>query len=73
MYQAKRLGRNNVQWYQAEMEILQNKRLSLRAMLKRAIENQEFELYYQPQVEAGSGVRSPVALAAPGVGVHWAR
>ncbi|WP_201243485.1 EAL domain-containing protein [Rheinheimera salexigens] len=55
MYQAKRLGRNNVQWYQAEMEILQNKRLNLRAMLKQAIENQEFELYYQPQVEAGSG------------------
>ena len=55
MYQAKLQGRNNYQWYQAEMETSLNKRLNLRAMLKKAVANQEFVLYYQPQVEAGSG------------------
>ena len=55
MYQAKRLGRNNAQWYNVDMEKTLNKRVSLRAMLKQAMVNQEFELYYQPQVEAGSG------------------
>tara|TARA_R110001583_G_scaffold85458_2_gene223890 strand:- start:3026 stop:7765 length:4740 start_codon:yes stop_codon:yes gene_type:complete len=55
MYQAKQLGSNNVQWYNEEMETTLNKRQNLRVMLKQAIVNQEFELYYQPQVEAGSG------------------
>jgi diguanylate cyclase (GGDEF)-like protein/PAS domain S-box-containing protein len=55
MYQAKQLGNNKVQWYNEEMETTRNKRLNLRVMLKQAILNQEFELYYQPQVEAGSG------------------
>ncbi|AZG35471.1 bifunctional diguanylate cyclase/phosphodiesterase [Shewanella psychromarinicola] len=55
MYQAKQLGSNNVQWYNEEMETSLNKRQNLRVMLKQAIVNQEFELYYQPQVEAGSG------------------
>ncbi|WP_201243464.1 EAL domain-containing protein [Rheinheimera salexigens] len=55
MYQAELLGRNNAQWYNPEMEKILNKQLSLRAMLKQALANQQFELYYQPQVEAGSG------------------
>ncbi|WP_372760590.1 EAL domain-containing protein [Pseudoalteromonas sp.] len=55
MYRAKQLGRNNVQWYSSDMEKTLNNRLSLRAMLKQAIANQEFELYYQPQVAADSG------------------
>ena len=55
MYHAKQLGRNNAQWYSPDMEKALNNRLILRAMLKRAIENNEFELYYQPQVNANSG------------------
>jgi len=55
MYRAKQLGRNNYQWYTAEMETSLNKRINIRAMLKKALVKQEFVLYYQPQVEAGSG------------------
>jgi diguanylate cyclase (GGDEF)-like protein/PAS domain S-box-containing protein len=55
MDQAKQLGRNNVQWYNPEMKKNQNNRLDLRVMLQQALVNQEFELYYQAQVEAGSG------------------
>ncbi len=55
MYQAKKLGRNNAQWYIPDMEKALNKRLTLKVMLKQAIINKELELYYQPQIEAGSG------------------
>lgn len=55
MYRAKQLGRNNYQWYRAEMETSLNKRINLQVMLKKALVKQEFVLYYQPQVEAGSG------------------
>ena len=52
MYRAKQLGRNNYQWYDAEMDQSLSKQLSLKAMLRKAIEQQELELYYQPQVDA---------------------
>ncbi|SEH74839.1 PAS domain S-box-containing protein/diguanylate cyclase (GGDEF) domain-containing protein [Rheinheimera pacifica] len=55
MYRAKQLGRNNYQWYSAELDVALSKQLNLRAQLKKAISNQEFELYYQPQIDAISG------------------
>ncbi|MGP9801273.1 EAL domain-containing protein [Rheinheimera sp. NSM] len=55
MYRAKQLGRNNCQWYSADLDVALNQQLNLRAKLKKAISNQEFELYYQPQIDAVSG------------------
>ncbi|KKO49365.1 hypothetical protein VT06_06930 [Arsukibacterium sp. MJ3] len=55
MYRAKQLGRNNFQWYSSELDIASGKKLNLRAQLKKAIVNEEFELYYQPQIDALSG------------------
>lgn len=55
MYRAKQLGRNNFQWYSAELDIALSKQLTLRSQLKKAISNEEFELYYQPQIDAISG------------------
>lgn len=55
MYRAKQLGRNNYQWYSADLDVALSKQLNLRAQLKKAITNQEFELYYQPQIDAISG------------------
>ncbi|MAD74734.1 MAG: hypothetical protein CML20_08085 [Rheinheimera sp.] len=55
MYRAKKLGRNNFQWYSHELENTSEKQLNLRAQLKKAIVNNEFELYYQPQVDAVNG------------------
>lgn len=52
MYRAKQLGRNNYQWYDTDMDQLLGKRLSLKALLRKAIEQQELRLYYQPQVDA---------------------
>src|SRR5690606_4149032 len=51
MYRAKQLGRNNCQWYSAELDVALSKQLNLRAQLKKAISNQEFELHYQPQID----------------------
>lgn len=47
---AKRKGKNNVQYYIRENEELQKRRLKIEHDLKRALEFQEFELYYQPKV-----------------------
>lgn len=55
MYRAKQLGRNNCQWYSAELDVALSKQLNVRAQLKKAISNHEFELHYQPQIDAVSG------------------
>lgn len=47
---AKRKGKNNVQYYVRENEELLKRRLRIEHDLKRALDFQEFELYYQPKV-----------------------
>jgi len=46
---ARSLGGNNYQFYEAQMNSRALERLSLEASLRRAVENNEFALYYQPQ------------------------
>ena len=55
MYRAKQQGRNNYQWYNSELENASGKQLNLRAQLRKAIASNEFELYYQPQIDVVSG------------------
>ena len=52
MYKAKEEGRNNFQFYSAEMTVLAYERVVMEASLRQAIKNEEFILYYQPQVNA---------------------
>jgi diguanylate cyclase len=54
LYRAKRMGGNNYQFYTADMNARAVKRLSLETNLQRAVENKEFVVYYQPQVELES-------------------
>jgi diguanylate cyclase (GGDEF)-like protein len=49
MYEAKEKGRNNVQFFQQQMNDAANARFLLANNLRRALANNEFELYYQPQ------------------------
>ncbi|MBB3332535.1 diguanylate cyclase (GGDEF)-like protein/PAS domain S-box-containing protein [Halomonas campaniensis] len=55
MYKAKRQGRNTSQWYTRDLNRKVSERVSLRNALQRAIEEQQFELYYQPQIHGPSG------------------
>jgi EAL domain-containing protein (putative c-di-GMP-specific phosphodiesterase class I) len=52
MNQAKKAGRNTVRFFLPGMQEAADKRLRLANDLKKAIENDEFSVYFQPQVHA---------------------
>ena len=55
MYRAKELGRNNYQCYTAEMNHKVHERLRRREQLRVALDEGQFRLVYQPQVDARTG------------------
>jgi diguanylate cyclase (GGDEF)-like protein/PAS domain S-box-containing protein len=55
MYHAKERGRNNFQFFKAEMNLKAVERQSLEGSLRRAIEREEFLLHYQPKVNLDTG------------------
>jgi diguanylate cyclase (GGDEF)-like protein len=54
MYESKASGRNQFRVYTSAVHARALKRLSLEMELRRAFENQQLELYYQPQYDAHS-------------------
>ena len=56
MYHAKSCGRNNFQYYSAEMNRATERKLEIERHLRRALENDEFTLHYQPVRDARNGV-----------------
>ncbi len=55
MYRAKSAGRNGFSVYSAEMGDGERRSLDLEGRMRRALERGEFELFYQPIVEAAEG------------------
>jgi diguanylate cyclase (GGDEF)-like protein len=55
MYRSKETGRNNFQFFTAEMTLRLLARMQLERSLHTAIEKQEFVLHYQPQVDLRTG------------------
>jgi diguanylate cyclase (GGDEF)-like protein/PAS domain S-box-containing protein len=55
MYCAKKLGRNNYQFYTPLMNEEALERVKIEGALRNALERNEFVLHYQPQVHLGSG------------------
>ena len=50
MYEAKAKGKNNFQFFEEKMTEGLEKRISLEAAIRTALENNEFSLHYQPKV-----------------------
>lgn len=55
MYHAKSCGRNNYQFFKADMNTRAVRRLVVESSLRRALKRQEFVLLYQPQMDMASG------------------
>ena len=55
MYRAKQIGRNCVHFYHPGLDTHSLERLSLESRLRRAVQRQEFVLYYQPKLNMHSG------------------
>ncbi len=51
MYQAKKAGRNTLRFFDPEMQNAVNSRVDLERKLRKALEGQQFQLFYQIQVD----------------------
>lgn len=60
MYHAKSNGKNNYQFFRDEIQAAAVKRIALEADLRKALEQQQFVLYYQPQLDLRTGHLSGV-------------
>jgi diguanylate cyclase (GGDEF)-like protein/PAS domain S-box-containing protein len=55
MYRAKKDGRNNYRFFTAEMQARSERTLTLENALRRALERNQLQLHYQPQISLASG------------------
>ena len=55
MYEAKRMGRNSVRYFDSELERVHADRIKQLRRLRQAFENEEFVLHYQPKVDLRCG------------------
>ena len=73
MYRAKSLGKGMYCFYSEDLDAAVTARLSLEGSLRRAIEHQEFALYYQPKANLRTGevtgVEALLRWHAPGRGM----
>lgn len=56
VFHSKEDGRNTFRFFTSDMTEISRRRLDLENRLHRAIAEENFELYYQPEVEAQSGI-----------------
>lgn len=55
MYQVKAQGKNGHSFYHASMLDVSHQKIALEQALRRALENGELEMYYQPQIDEATG------------------
>jgi diguanylate cyclase (GGDEF)-like protein/PAS domain S-box-containing protein len=55
MYQVKGQGKNGHTFYDPAMQDAAHQKIALEQGLRKALENGELEMYYQPQIDAASG------------------
>jgi EAL domain-containing protein (putative c-di-GMP-specific phosphodiesterase class I) len=73
MYQAKQAGRHTFEFFSGEMKARAQERLSLETQLRRAVEREQFVLYFQPKVEVSGrriiGAEALVRWRHPEMGI----
>ena len=73
MYRAKEQGKNNFQFYSAQINVHTLERAALESDLRHALERNEFLLHYQPKVDIGGnrivGMEALVRWQQPGKGL----
>lgn len=62
MYHAKAAGRNTLRFFDPEMQTLTAQRFALQHEIREALQHNQFQLYYQPQIDAKGVVRGAEAL-----------
>ena len=62
MYRAKETGRDNFQWFSAEMDAVAKERMSLDGQLRHALRLGQMSLHYQPQCGANGEIQGFEAL-----------
>ena len=55
MYQVKNEGKNNYRFYSADLSVNAVEQFTIETQLRRALERNQFEIYYQPQVSLDTG------------------
>lgn len=55
LYRAKALGRESIQFFAPEMKLIAEQRLAIETDLRQALTKQQFEIYFQPQVDVKTG------------------
>jgi diguanylate cyclase (GGDEF)-like protein len=55
MYDSKAKGRNRFQLYSGSMNVSFAEKLSIEMQMRKAIDRQEFQVFYQPQIRVGTG------------------
>jgi diguanylate cyclase (GGDEF)-like protein/PAS domain S-box-containing protein len=75
MFHAKASGRNNYQFFRAEMNVRAVRRLAVESSLRRALKAGEFLLHYQPQIDLASsamiGAEALIRWRDPNLGVVY--
>lgn len=66
MYSVKENGKNHYRYYDETMNFIMTKRVTMEAELRKAIEHEEFVLFYQPQVKAHTS-----AITGAEVLIRW--
>lgn len=55
MYLAKERGKNNFQFYTSKLQGVSSRKMELENALRKALDQEQLSLYYQPQVEVETG------------------